>query len=274
MVKTVSIIIVNYNTYQLTCNCIESIYQKCTEIDLEIILVDNASKECNPDLFLEKFPEIILIKSEENVGFSKGNNLGVDVAVGEYILLLNSDTILINDSISICVNYLMKNTDVAVVTTKLLFEDGRVQSVAQRFPNIFWNILELLRFQKIFPKLGGKLLMGGFFDYQTELEIDWTWGAFFMFPKFLLKKIPNGKLNDDFFMYCEDMLWCWNFKKIGYKIMYIPYGEVFHIFGGTSSVGYRKAQLKVNHKLFITQNYSRIKSWLVIKMEDFMGKSD
>ena len=274
MVSSVSIIIVNYNTFQLTCNCIESVYQKCIGIDFEIILVDNASQECNPNIFLEKFPAIKLISSSENVGFSKGNNLGIAVAQGEYILLLNSDTELVNDAISICVNYLKTHSDVAVVTTKLMFEDGRAQSVAQLFPNIIWNMLELLRFQKFFPKIGNRLLMGGFFDYKTELEIDWTWGAFFMFPKYLLKKIPNQKLNDDFFMYCEDMLWCWNFKKIGYKIMYIPYGEVFHIFGGTSSIGYRKAQLKINHNLFITQNYSKIKSWFVIKMEDLMGKSD
>ena len=82
----VSIIIINYNTFQLTSNCIASIYQQCKGLSFEIILVDNASIECKPLIFKEKFPDIILIESAENVGFSKGNNLGIEVAKGEYIL--------------------------------------------------------------------------------------------------------------------------------------------------------------------------------------------
>lgn len=274
MVNKVSIIIVNYNTFQLTCNCIESVYHKTLGVNFEIILVDNASTESNPDLFLDRFPNITLIKSDMNVGFSKGNNLGINVATGDYILLLNSDTVLKNDAIFICTKYLSENSKVGVVTAKLLNLDDTAQSVAQRFPNVIWNLLELLRFQKVFPKIGSKLLMGGFFDYKSNLEVDWTWGAFYMFPAYLLKKLPNNKLNDDFFMYCEDMLWCWQFRELGYKIMFNSEAEVYHLFGGSTSVGYRKAQLKVNHKLFITNNYSKLKSWMVIKMEDFMGISD
>ena len=127
MVK-VSIIIINYNTYQLTYNCIQSIYDKCHGLDYEIILVDNSSNECNPDVFLEKFPNIVLVKSRENAGFSKGNNLGIEKAIGQYILLLNSDTVLVNDAVSICYEYLHSHATVGVVTTKLIFPDGRIQS--------------------------------------------------------------------------------------------------------------------------------------------------
>jgi GT2 family glycosyltransferase len=256
MVTSVSIIIINYNTFQLTCNCIESIYQKCKAVDFEIILVDNASDECNPNIFSEKFPAIKLISSPENVGFSKGNNLGIAVAQGEYILLLNSDTELVNDAISPCIQHLSKNKKVGVVTTKLIFPDGRIQSTCQRFPNIFYNLLELLRFQKIFPIVGGKLLLSCFFNYKEKVSIDWTWGAFFMFPKNLLQKLPNGQLNDEFFMYCEDMKWCMDIKKMGYEIHYIPNGEVIHYMG--ASGGAKKPLMIQNHAFFMKENFNLI----------------
>ncbi|MFN3315581.1 MAG: glycosyltransferase, partial [Raineya sp.] len=82
-----SIIIINYNTFSLTCKCIESILQYTQGVSYEIILVDNASTECDADKFLEFFPQITLIKSPENVGFARGNNLGLQYAKGEYILL-------------------------------------------------------------------------------------------------------------------------------------------------------------------------------------------
>jgi GT2 family glycosyltransferase len=93
-----SVIIINYNTFRLTSNCIRSLREKLTGVEYEIILIDNASTECDPELFSEKFPFIRLIKSKENTGFTGGNNLGVAAAQGKYLLLLNSDTELINNA--------------------------------------------------------------------------------------------------------------------------------------------------------------------------------
>ena len=102
----VSVIIVNYNSFALTSDCIRSVIEQTHDVDYEIILVDNASIECDPDKFLQKFPHILLIKSKMNGGFSFGNNLGIEKASGEYILLLNSDTILTEDTISRSVKYI------------------------------------------------------------------------------------------------------------------------------------------------------------------------
>lgn len=253
MVK-VSIIIINYNTYQLTYNCIQSIYDKCHGLDYEIILVDNSSNECNPDVFLEKFPNIVLVKSRENAGFSKGNNLGIEKAIGQYILLLNSDTVLVNDAVSICYEYLHSHATVGVVTTKLIFPDGRIQSTCQRFPNVVYNLLELFRIQKFLPKLGAQLLLAGFFDYKSVAKVDWTWGAFFMFPKNVLTQLPNNHLHDDFFMYCEDLKWCFDIHKAGYEIHYIPQGEVIHYMG--SSGGAKKPLMIKNHNTFMNENFN------------------
>ena len=101
----VSIVIINYNTFQLTCNCIESIIAYTKNVRYEIIVVDNASTKDNADDFLKKFPNITLVKSLENGGFAKGNNLGIAHAQGDTILLLNSDTVLMDDSISYAAKY-------------------------------------------------------------------------------------------------------------------------------------------------------------------------
>src|ERR1700756_1714891 len=105
----VSIIIVNYNTFDLTCKCISTVIQCTKGIFYEIILVDNASVECDADLFLQKFPTIRLIKSTTNLGFTGGNNLGIENSGGKYILLLNSDTELTEDSISKCYDLIRKD---------------------------------------------------------------------------------------------------------------------------------------------------------------------
>ena len=101
-----SIIIINYNTFTLTSNCIQSIHDQLKEVDYEIILVDNASVECDPYLFKNKYPSINLVTSNTNTGFAGGNNLGLQHATGKYILLLNSDTELINNAPKICLDHL------------------------------------------------------------------------------------------------------------------------------------------------------------------------
>ena len=149
----------------------------------------------------------------------------------------------------------------ALPISKLVYPDGRVQSNCQRFPNIFYNLLELLRFQKLFPKWGGRLLLGSFFDYSEQIDVDWTWGAFFMFPKTILSKMPGNKLFDGFFMYCEDMWWCWDIKKCGYKICFLPQGQVIHFVGG--SLGPKNEESEKNLKFFIKSNYSVQKRLLI-----------
>ena len=236
----------------------KSVIKYTKDIQYEIILVDNASTNCNPDEFLERFPTIRLVKSPVNAAFSKGNNRGIEVVKGEYVLLLNSDTELTANAILPCIEYLQKNIKTAVVTTKLIYPDGRLQHTCQRFPNVVYNVLEKLRFQKFFPRLGGKLILGPFFNYNETVKVDWTWGAFFMFPRRILKELPSGKLNDAFFMYCEDVKWCWDFKELGYDIIYLPHGGVIHYMGGSS--GPKNDQMKLNHETFLRENYSWFKS--------------
>src|SRR5262245_6905118 len=130
---TVSIIIVNYNTFQLTCECVRSVVEHTRTVDYEIILVDNASEECDPAEFQKQFPSIKLIRSETNGGFAYGNNLGIAASKGEFILLLNSDTILKEDSIGKSMAKIREDENTGVLGCRMIFPNGKVQYTARRF---------------------------------------------------------------------------------------------------------------------------------------------
>ena len=265
----ISIIIINYNTFELTSKCIESLYKYNDSFSYEIILVDNASSECDTNLFLDKFPDINLVISEINLGFAGGNNLGIKQASGDYILLLNSDTELIENSILLCLNYMKNNKKIGVLSPKLIFPNGQHQAVAQRFPSMKYQLIELFRLQKLLPKkIAGKLLLGAFFDHNENAKVDWVWGAFFMFKKDLLSQLPNKKLNDDYFMYWEDVQWCYDFVQLGYKNYYLATTKVVHKMGG--SAGKKNELMLMNEQYFYQRNYSNLKRWLINKFDKWL----
>ncbi len=257
----VSIIIINYNTFQLTCNCIESIVQYTKDINYEIILVDNNSTECDADLFIQKFPLIKLIKSNSNGGFAKGNNLGIEHANGEFIVLLNSDTYLIEDAISKTANYFIESKFDGILSCKLIYPNGKNQAFARRFKSIRLEILDLFRFVLYFNsyKKRSQIMLGKYFKGDYDTPCDWVGGAFFMFPKFILNNLPNKKLDERFFMYGEDQLWCWQFLQLGYSSFFYAQTKIVHIHKGSSS----KQKLGILQKkaLQIELELYKIRNW-------------
>lgn len=256
----VSIIILNYNTFELTCQCIRSIYAQTKGVEFEIVLVDNASTECNPDIFIELFPEIILVKNSENRGFSRGCNDGINHAKGDFILLLNSDTVLLNDAISIVHDFLKNNSSVGMATCRLENNDATPQNNCQRFPSKKLALLESLRIHKFISKRKrGKIWFGPYFNYNEIAFPDWVWGTFFMFPKSLLQVYPENKLPETFWMYVEDMEWCWLARKAGYKVAFIPDGRVLHFGGGDAHTEKKIALINNNMNKFIKYYYLKNK---------------
>lgn len=247
-----SIIIINYNTFAITCKCIESILKHTKGVNYEIILVDNASTECNPERFLEIFPQITLIKSPTNVGFAKGNNLGLQQAKGEYILLLNSDVELIENSIAICLQKIQAHSKIGVVSPLLIYPDGTIQHTANKFHTLTYELIELFRLHKLFGK---KYLLGFYFAHDEEKFVDWVWGAFFLTKREVIEQLPQKKLPDDFFMYFEDVQWCYTIQKLGYKILFTPHTRAIHHVSASSSTN------SSNHKIEkILQNETQF--WL------------
>jgi GT2 family glycosyltransferase len=259
----VSIVIVHYNTPELTRNCIQSVLEKTNAVSYEIIVVDNASTVHDVGELKEEFPSIHLIKSKVNLGFARGNNLGIKEAKGKYILLLNSDTVLINDAISLAYAYMEEHKTVGVISAQLQYPDGRIQSVCQRFPSIKYSAIELLRLQKLMPaEKKGRVLLGAFFDHKATVQCDWVWGAFFFFRSEVLEKLPDGKLNEDYFMYIEDMQWCMDIRRLGYEVHYFPDAKLIHYMGGSS--GSKNELMQKNTDDFLKKNYSLLER-VVIK---------
>ncbi len=243
MKPQVSVIILNYNTYQFTYNCIQSIVEKTKGVSYEIIVVDNASPTEDPSGLKEAFPSINLLLSKENLGFAKGNNWGIQHANAEYYLLLNNDTLLINDAITIAYKKFIEHSQVGVVGAQLQFPDGTYQHSAQKFPAIKYQLIELFRLQKLFSaKKRGRFFLGGYFSCEEDVFADWIWGTFFMIKKEVVEKFKDKKLPDDFFMYGEDFQWGIEIKKIGYKILFTADPKIIH-FAGQSSNDYSAVSL-------------------------------
>lgn len=246
----VSIVIINYNTFQLTCNCINSIIKHTNEITYEIILVDNASTEIlenNFDYFFSN--KIVFVKSDKNLGFAGGNNLGIQHAKGEYILLLNSDTELLEDSISKTYNYAKQINNLGAVTCKLLNPDRvSLQNAARPFYSVRLHFCKTFGFKSILAKQLKSINRR--YDLNSSFKSDWIWGTFFMFPYKNLNLI-GGKLSETFFMYSEDVEWCYLFKQQKLQNHYFADTAVVHYMGKSSNPAARKKAIKASHLVFI-----------------------
>ncbi len=267
----VSIIIINYNTYELTVACVASVIQFTNGLEYEIIVVDNASLHFDIEDLHKRFPGVHLIISEVNTGFAGGNNLGISQSKGEYILLLNSDIYLKNNAIHTTYQYLKNHPRVGVVSARLVYPDGRHQSVAQRFPSLKYSIIELLRLQKLMSKAAaGRMFLGAFFNHRENIRADWVWGAYFMFPRKVLGRLAGGQLDQSFFMYFEDMQWCMDIKKLGYEIHFCADAEVVHLMEGSS--GKKNEMMYKNGLLFLEKNYNRWERYWIQKIGTLLKK--
>jgi GT2 family glycosyltransferase len=261
-----SIILINYNTRALTTACVQSIYQFTEKVSFEIIVVDNASTEIDPVHFVTLFPEIKLIRNPTNEGFAKGNNKGIQIATGEVILLLNSDTEVRDNSIGRAFHMLHDKSKISVITGKLIFPDGSIQHQCGRFPSIMRQLIELFRLQKLLSKkVREELFLGGFFDHERPVYPDWIWGTFFMFKRDVLTVFADKKLSETYFMYMEDMEWCYQIKKAGLKIYYDPSITIIHHSRASSSVFFGEdlnPLIRSNYKHLVIHQHGKLFSGL------------
>jgi len=229
-----SVIIVNWNTKKLLEDCLTSIYKFTRGVKFEVIVVDNASEEGSPQMIEKKFPHAKLIQNKNNLGFAKANNQGIRQAKGGNILLLNSDTYLIENSFKKLLEKSKANNKKAVLAPLLLNEDRTIQQSVGFFPNLpqifFWmSFIDDLPF--------GQYLKPYHMDHDTfykkDQEVDWATGAAIFVPKEAISKA--GALDEKIFMYGEDVEWCFRIKKAGFKIIFSPAAKIVHIGRGSSN---------------------------------------
>ncbi|MEJ2348070.1 MAG: glycosyltransferase family 2 protein [Patescibacteria group bacterium] len=222
-----SIIIISYNTKDLTRQCIESIINEGSKIDLEIIVVDNDSKDGSVEELKElwkKYKNLKLIENKENVGFSKANNQGIKTASGRYILLLNSDTKVKRYVFKKLLSFAEKTDDAGVVSPKLLNGDGTLQPSCFYFPTIRNAIREYWLGQKgLFEKYVPKV--------KKPVVVEAVVGAAFLITPKALNSV--GLLDERYFMFFEDLDYCKRVQEKGLKVYYYPGASIVHYHGAS-----------------------------------------
>lgn len=244
----VSIIIVNYNTEELTLNCIKSIIDKTHKVSYEIIIVDNASP-IYPQR-LSQHDNILYIQSDINLGFGKANNLGATHSSGDVLFFLNPDTILINDAISILYEYLHNHPETGICGGNLFSIDMEpAHSFRKVSPSILSEIHDLLNRRDILLK---KIHDFNYSD--SPLEVAYITGADLCIRKSLFNNI--GGFNNDFFMYFEESYLCHLVQKKGYNIICIPEAHIIHLEGKSFIFKERREKLYLKgRKLYLCKRY-------------------
>ena len=254
----VSIIIVAWNVRKLLYDCLKSVYDQTEGVDFEVIYVDNASEDGSVDMVTKEFPNVKVIKNAENRGFIKANNQGIEVARGRYVLLLNSDTIVLDNAIAKAVKFADEHPRAAVVGCKVLNPDRTLQRTCFLYPSILNIFLAATYLYKIFPKsrFFGREQMT-WWDYNDIREVEAVCGCFSLVRREAIDQV--GLMNDIYYVYGDDPDWCYRFKKSGWNIMFTPDAQIIHYGGQTTNQKARafRLQLEGSRLIFMRLHRSR-----------------
>lgn len=224
----VSVIIVNFNTKDLLVNCIKSIKLNTSNIDYEIIIVDNGSTDGSLEVVSNLFPWVHLIETGENLGFGRANNVGMQKALGKYLFLLNSDTIIKNNVLKIFYDFSENNSEICALGTILFGTKGKPCHSYGKFISPTSELIDALsiyfRFLKDKSKFSPNII-------NHPIEVDYITGADLFFPKMIIDEI--GGFDSSFFMYCEEVDLQKRMNDFGYNRIIIPGPEIIHLEGGS-----------------------------------------
>ena len=226
-----SIIIVNYNVKEFLQNLIHSIEKASSNLTKEIFIIDNASDDGSVDFIKEKFPQIKLFANQKNLGFGKANNIGLKEATGKYILLINPDTIVAEDTFEKMIQFFESNKNVGLAGCKILNPDGTLQLACRRsFPGPWTSFTKVTGLSSLFPnsKIFARYNLT-YLDENQTYEVDAISGSFMMMRKEVYDKV--GGFDEQFFMYGEDLDLCYRIQKAGYKVFYVHTTQIIHYKG-------------------------------------------
>jgi len=229
-----SIIILSYNTKKLLKDCLDSIAKLRKEITLEVIVPDNGSKDGSSEMVKKDFPWVKLVENNANLGFAKGNNSARKYCNGEYILFLNSDTIVPKGTLSKTVKYMDQNENIGALTCKLIMADGQLDKDARRsFPTPWVALTHLiLKLDKIFPR--SKLFARYWYGYESAdkiSKVDVIQGAYFLAKKKTLDSVDW--FSEEYFLDGEDIDLCYKITQKGFDVIYYPKVSILHLKGAS-----------------------------------------
>jgi hypothetical protein len=235
-VMKISVIIVNYNVKEFLHQCILTLKESLKNFESEIIVIDNNSVDGSCELIRRNFKDIILIENKENRGFATACNQGLRLAKGDFLLLLNPDTMVQEDTISAMVDFFWKHPEVGAAGCKILNADGTLQLACRRsFPTPLVALPKMLGLNRLFPKskFFGRYNLT-YLNPDELTEVDAVSGSFLMFRRQVWEEV--GGLDEIFFMYGEDLDYCYRIKKAGWKVYYVPYTKAIHYKGESAKL--------------------------------------
>ncbi len=234
-----SIVIVNWNTREMTADCLRSVFDGLGNLGAEVIVVDNASTDGSAEMVESRFPQAVLIRNTENRGFAAANNQGFAVARGRHVLLLNSDTLVHGAVLPASVAWLDAHADVGAMGCRVLNTDGTVQLTCSMYPSIPNLLLLTSGLAKLSrPAVFGRYAMRGW-ARDNEREVEVISGCYLLVRRAVIDQV--GGLDEAFFFYGEETDWCRRIREAGWRLMFAPVGEITHHGGGTvKSLNHRR----------------------------------
>ena len=257
-----TISIISHNTRSLLKDCLSSVYEKAKGVEFEVIVVDNNSSDHTPEMVRRDFPQVRLVENRENLGFARANNQVIRRGKGRYILLLNPDSIFLNNSLSQMIRFMDQHPEVGALGCKILNADHTIQTSTAHFPNLFTEFLRVFQLKKVVPgirmreKIGqrwGRLLGSTlreyfrvYWDAERVRPVSWATGACLLARRKAVEEV--GLMDEGFFMYYEDTDWCYRMHQKGWKVCYFPFFEVVHYVGESNG--------KFNPEVFVERQKS------------------
>ncbi|MBU1131155.1 glycosyltransferase family 2 protein [Patescibacteria group bacterium] len=229
-----TVIIVGWKVKDSLKNCLVSIFQETSKINLEVIVVDNASCDETVEMVAEDFPKVALISNLHNRGFARAVNQGLKQARGRYVLLLNPDTIIVDQALDRMAAFMDSRPEAGIAGCRLLNGDKSLQPSVRKFPS-FWGQLAMMFKLHHLIKLNSYLMTG--FNYQKEGEVDQVMGAFFMINRKVMETI--GLFDEQYHLWFEEVDYCFRAKKHGFKVIYTPQAQIIHLGGQSFAQTYR-----------------------------------
>lgn len=276
MAVDLSIVIVSWNVVDLLRDCLRSIFHvpdarlgddgmfHTGGYAVEVYVVDNASVDGSPQMVREVFPQVKLIANRENLGFPRGNNAALRHCRGRHVLLLNPDTQIVGDALSLMLDYMERHPDVGLLGPQLRYGDGSLQSSRRRFPTLMTALMESTLLHQWFPhnRWARAYYLADTPDDLVQ-DVDWVVGACMFVRGVVLREV--GPLDERFFMYSEELDWCRRIVDAGWRIVYFPQAIVIHYEGQSSSqvVSKRHIHFETSKILYFRKHHGRLGAGLL-----------
>jgi GT2 family glycosyltransferase len=282
----VSIVVVSWNTRDILRGCLRSIFEQTREVSFTVFVVDNNSHDGSANMVRAEFPKVTVIENVENRGFAAGCNQGMRASSARYMLLLNPDTVILDDAVSRSVRYADLHTDVGVVGCQVLEDHNRITPTGFSFPDPLNVFLALSGLSRAFPRsrLFGRPEMS-WWERKTEQDVDVVTGMFMLVRSEAIMQV--GLMDESYFVYSEEADWCYRFARAGWRRVFTPSARIVHLDGGAKSTSQARAKMFVQlqkstmiyHRknlgwfawslvkiIYIISNFVRMSAWFILSV--------